>query len=592
MKSKVQLVTFLLSLCSVMPMLAISCQASRAYTINQSSDDNKQKKYTIHKVEQGQTAYSISKDYGISLQELYRLNPKAVENLNAGDELIIPNVEKIEYKSYKPQKGETIYSISKEYNTTVDKILNLNPKLGMEGLKEGKDIKVPVAVFYKIETPKPEASATQSSKKQTHKVSSKETLYSLSKQYDVTIEDLVAQNPELKAGLKKDMVITIPSKTKAEPVAAKATSTAPAANNKASTNISTLKIGVMFPFFDKDENQKQRLVEYYEGFLLAIDELKKKGHTIEIYTHDIGTEDNGNKLKSLLEASDIAALHMIIGGITTEQISLLSDFSKKNNIKYVIPLPTKSQAVSSNKNAFQVCVSHSDLYSKIDNIFVKKYSTANVIFVTDKDADDKSDFLDQLKTYLDKKGISVKQVQVDANFDTALQEQLSDSKKNVIIPSSSSYLSLSKLLTTLKPIAAKNADYDINLFGYPDWQAYTALTSDLTKFNTNIYSSFFAQKNTQTQSFEAEYKKSYNKEMLNTFPKYAMLGYDTGMYFISALNSYGMSFDSNLGKIKYSSLQTPFHFEKERDGGGYVNEGIYIVSFTDSGVTKTDYSKE
>jgi LysM repeat protein len=128
---------------------------------------------------------------------------------------------------HKVEPKETFYSISKRYSTTVDEIKKYNPEASA-GLKIGQTIFVPTkakissipAKNVQVSTPK---SNSASSGPVTHNVAPKETLFSISRKYNVTIDELKKENPEIASGLKIGQVITIPGKGKKSesPVAVK-----------------------------------------------------------------------------------------------------------------------------------------------------------------------------------------------------------------------------------------------------------------------------------------------------------------------------------------------------------------------------------
>jgi LysM repeat protein len=127
---------------------------------------------------------------------------------------------------------ETLYSLSRKYGVSVDEIKNANPELQNGALKVGQVIKMPPspsgasqntvtatsnAAPEKKETvkatPVPENTASASSSDSetvTHVVAPKETLYSLSKRYNVTIDEIKQQNQALLAkGLQIGQTLTI-----------------------------------------------------------------------------------------------------------------------------------------------------------------------------------------------------------------------------------------------------------------------------------------------------------------------------------------------------------------------------------------------
>lgn len=97
----------------------------------------------------------------------------------------------------------------------------------------------------------------------------------------------------------------------------------------------------------------------------------------------------------------------------------------------------------------------------------------------------------------------------------------------------------------------------------------------------------------KTKQFVSNYQKWYNnKSLINTYPKYGALGYDTGIYFLTALFKYGKNFETSINSISIPALQTPIFFNKVNAAGGYMNDGFYIVHYkTNGSVDKIEYGK-
>ena len=117
----------------------------------------KGQKYIVHKAQRRETPYFIAKKYGISIDDIYTYNP-GIKRLRKGDVIRIPQWKKetividttpkvipLEKPTprfedaivHRVKPGETLYSISKMYNTTISEILfynpdATNPRIGME----------------------------------------------------------------------------------------------------------------------------------------------------------------------------------------------------------------------------------------------------------------------------------------------------------------------------------------------------------------------------------------------------------------------------------------------------------------------------
>lgn len=79
--------------------------------------------YNIHVVKAGDTLYSIARIYNTTVDELKKINNLTGNNIYVGQNLKVPTSEK---KIYTVQAGDTLYSIARRYNTTVDKLKQLN----------------------------------------------------------------------------------------------------------------------------------------------------------------------------------------------------------------------------------------------------------------------------------------------------------------------------------------------------------------------------------------------------------------------------------------------------------------------------------
>ncbi len=114
---------------------------------------------------------------------------------------------------HKVKSGESIYALAKKYDITEKEIYELNPKLkgAVLGLKE--EVKIPNKKYkpeVKREKPVKSEVFSDSESSTTHLVLAKETLYSISKKYGISMEAICEMNPELKTGnLKKGMTLKL-----------------------------------------------------------------------------------------------------------------------------------------------------------------------------------------------------------------------------------------------------------------------------------------------------------------------------------------------------------------------------------------------
>jgi LysM repeat protein len=135
----------------------------------------------------------------------YAMAQQEAPDVPISDEKIIMNGQK--FYLHKVKQGQTLYSISKAYNVKEKELLVHNPNLS-SGLQAGSTIKIPVRPLKSAEEMQPDI---DTSDYHVIKIRRKHTLYSLSKRYDVTIQEIYEANPGLETrGLKRKDTILVP----------------------------------------------------------------------------------------------------------------------------------------------------------------------------------------------------------------------------------------------------------------------------------------------------------------------------------------------------------------------------------------------
>lgn len=109
---------------------------------------------------------------------------------------------------YKVEKKETIYGICKKLNLSKDDILKYNPNVA-DGLRKDQKLFFPVKDFVKQDQ-KTETNKSVTPKSFHHIVQRGETLYGLSKMYNISQDDIEKSNPQIKDGVKAGQILIIP----------------------------------------------------------------------------------------------------------------------------------------------------------------------------------------------------------------------------------------------------------------------------------------------------------------------------------------------------------------------------------------------
>lgn len=549
-----------------------------------------------YKVQAGETAYSIAKANKVSLKTLYGLNPGIEQNgIRTGMTLIMPqktakNEKSDSYIFHTIAKNETLYSVSKKYSIPVSDILDANESLTTENFQEGREIRIPK---LKVQRQKPTLTYTL------YHVQPGETIYSLARANNVSVEEIYTANPELKtSGLKKNALVRIPKladrkKSEVEVSMQDAKGDRLLSERTNVKYVHTVKIGMLFPFVDSGDGQSSRLVEYLQGFLLAVKDFKQKGYSADVYVFNIDAGSGTTRLQSLLETDEFKYLNVLIGGVSPEQIDVLANFAKQYKVNYVIPFSSKRDDILNNEYVYQVNTAQDFLYAPIAKVFAQNFANSKVIFVdNDGDADnnDKAEFVHTLKSELQKNGIQYESLELTGDAG-GLISMLNSDKNNVIVPTSGSYAALSKVIASVKTAMQSNSSLQCTLFGYPEWQTYnSSVQSSLHQLNASFYSPFYTDVNQWNyRQFSSRFTQSYGKDLMNLYPKYGLLGYDAGTYFLNAVKLYGANFGNSVEKIKANTIQSAIDFSRVSNWGGFANNGYYIVHYGTSSIDKTEY---
>lgn len=174
------------------------------------------KQYIIHQVDPKETLFSISRRYGVPVTDLAQENPSAGSGLSIGQILRVPYIPRVKPRTengnivHKVAPKETMFSLSKQYNVSIDDLKKWNG-LTDNALNVGQDI-----IIKKSASPEPVKTSVYKDKlpdaktlRGVHTVTAKETLFSISKMYGATVQQLKEWNKLTADELKPGQVIYV-----------------------------------------------------------------------------------------------------------------------------------------------------------------------------------------------------------------------------------------------------------------------------------------------------------------------------------------------------------------------------------------------
>lgn len=172
--------------------------------------------YKYHIVKRGETTAEIARMYNTTEETIFKYNPDARNGVSPHTKLVVPlsaeaSIESnVKFREHRVQRKETLFSLSQQYNVGIEDIKRYNKHLYSEELRRGERIRIPLNLSTPEEKVQQERSGVnplELSAKE-HVVLPQETLYGISRKYNITIADLQRLNPNLE-NLQPGMVLKV-----------------------------------------------------------------------------------------------------------------------------------------------------------------------------------------------------------------------------------------------------------------------------------------------------------------------------------------------------------------------------------------------
>lgn len=559
------------------------------------------KSYFKHIVTQGQTLYGISKQYGVRVDQLQEVNESLSDGLSIDEVILIPmasppakeegKMESADGKHllHTVKQGETLYGISKQYRTDISSILALNPSVEL-GLSIGDVLKIPKNDLDEPATELPSPGPTESWTR--HTVRLGETLYAISKKYDVT-EDAIRQlNGGLKEGLRADEVILIPIK-KEEVFDFKPIEDFELILRDTVYIKERYSILVMLPFqLDKEmtndtDRKTKRLREIsmslYRGMLIALDSLKQRGARLDIKVMDVSNTDQA---KAIASSEDVKNAHLIIGPLQRSSMQVIAKEARIRGIHMVCPVPQSNKILLASPNISKIYPSADSEMKQMAKHVFDNHNGENVLLINSKNVKDARKvqvFKKEFQAYLDGAAyastIQFQEIEASSKFAGEFERSLSLNRRNIIVvPAGNQSKSMIANLQT--KIQLLEEEYTIQIYAPNEWLDYDFLdVSFKEEMQLSVPSVFFID---EADERVKQFRKGFYQKYETDASEYAFLGYDMMLFYGFGLIQFGIDFPNNFGFIESGSmLGFNFDFRKTGIESGYENEYIQMLQQMD-----------
>lgn len=646
---------------------SVLAQGNQSSSIKLSSNTQRinNKEYYVHIVEQGQTLFSIARAYGLKYYDaviktdihLMKVgdtvwlpkNEYSVAAVSAKADAVTSSSTRVHYIKVEP--GQTLYGISREYGVSVDQIVEANPELKGEQLKAGQMLKIPPKTIVT----QPETKPVETKPVETKPVETKPVEKKPAEAKPVEKKPAEAKPVETKPVEKKPTetkpVEPKPVETKpivSKPVETKPLETKPVIDNSSNetTGAAPLRRPIQNPYpfneipdnfpsqqapyfnftsqsefsyqvrerqdknkifvtvimplnldkineistskFDIEQRGKKdykvfEFIQFYEGILIALDQLQNRGINVVLNVVDLSSDKDEDVVEAF-NKYQLANSDFIVALLVKKPFEKLAQLAMQHQVFVINPFSSRSEVVENNPYVVKCMPSVEGTVKGVLDMIAKRHRGGHVYIVHSNNKSTASDekiyreeFVRQLNTRTD-----IQFTLFDWSVNGKLLSTLKTTKDNVILSlyDQNSSKNLVYVTTLLNRLASMNSNvptlYSVNNYidVYPDIDY-----SQLQHLNYSMVTlGYLNYDNVKHKEFVDTYKTKFLTEP-NTL--YAGVAHDIVIYFCSALWQKGAEFWRNPQTFSAPmDMLFPFSLKQRSSTSGYENQmpDIYHMS--------------
>ncbi|MCB0396506.1 MAG: LysM peptidoglycan-binding domain-containing protein [Flavobacteriales bacterium] len=490
------------------------------------------------------------------------------------------------------EKGMTLYALSRKYGVEITQILDDNEEVKKKGLKEGQWVLIPVASSpikknkqKMAENRNPPDVKTGPAPRPTgftyHTVEKGETMYSIAREYGLTIDRITMENPELRQdGLKAGMELRIPV-VAAERIAMEDW---PAPDSTVNglfpdTNLAApgnYNLALFLPLYldENDTLRKKRLestqpadhpyaqesvmaLDFYQGFLVAGETMKNVSSKFSVKVFD--TAGDSAIVSRTVRTTSLDRCDLIIGPWSAKPFSALDPYLKSHPVDVVSPFLSRERGGNDSAAFVQLSStseSHVKALARHTSKHVKKHNILVVHLSTDEDIRLKDTYVRTLYGLVDSSKVKLKVINYSKERIEGVRSSLSATDTNVVFFVCREYALISDLVSKLNYTRLKSKGQVIVLMGLHNWLNMENI--DVAYFH-NLYLHIPRSFNINyTDSAVGQFVNAYRERFHREPTNFSFMGYDLSLYCLTMLHRYGRHPFQYATNLTWEGLQTSF----------------------------------
>lgn len=514
---------------------------------------------------------------------------------------------------YTVQPGETILGIAHRHGTTLDHLLSLNPGVQPDYVQAGQVVIVPYVPggAEPAPTPAQRAAAARTTEKNVvvkkqpaagntaimpnavskvsyaevgqqpqpvkvtykeYKAKKKETAYGIAKANNITVDELIGANPEMKQEgykLKKGSVLRIPVK----PIVKKPTF----------KGLNTIRLAVILPLVGNGV-EFDRSVEFYRGLLMGVEELKQAGVNVVVSVYNEPAPDvsiASQMLQVVGQNPDV-----IVGPLYPTHFTDVTAVSAKK-VKVVVPFSSKVPQVDYRPEVYVLNTPAVYENALALDLFMTNFKKQTHVILLHGQAGNKRSFSEELQRRLSSAGYDIVSLPTSASTQQMTAALLGKKQgEYIIVPDDASEATMKQMLTKTADLQHALSGAQISLLGYESWLPYAegSMREQIHAANTYILTpNYYYPYTTASKAFYDKYRKWFKADFVSSKPRMAPLGYDFARGFLGSMATYGYDFSTQSpqkGSVAAQpKLQSEPRFITVGGNGGYVSRSMWLVRF-------------
>ena len=334
------------------------------------------------------------------------------------------------------------------------------------------------------------------------------------------------------------------------------------------------RAALILPLDARSENPSTNYLDFYSGFLTAVNDLKDNGLKITLTVIDLSDYEDQTEIFSDYDFKDF---DFVVGPASAKDLPLFADYCKDKKVPIISPMDTRAEYLAEYNKFFIQAPSATN--SQIQNLVKSiNYSPSDkIILLSERGAD--TTYCGSIRQELENNGLPYKEVSYGIldgrGIDAVIKSKMSHEGKNHIIIGSEKEAITADMVRNANILAKDSLGYKVSLYCSQKLRNFESIeVESFHSTNTHISLPYYIDYNKATvRDFVRRYRALYNCEPT----AYAFQGYDIASYFFSTLDKYGKRFIKKIEETPKSLLQSNMRFIRKENGGVVNNATVNII---------------